>query len=118
MASTTASSDCRRGALWSRCSWQRFWPDVTIGMISSLVWFPVLLVASLAVVLVLSTIAPWFFRCHGDRVIEPEIKLVFCLPFALMVLADEAHSQAAPSRATSCPPTRRRSSYTNALDTD
>jgi Kef-type K+ transport system membrane component KefB len=39
-------------------------------------WFPVFLLVSVAVILVLPNIAPWFFRRYGDRVIEPEIKLV------------------------------------------
>jgi Kef-type K+ transport system membrane component KefB len=51
-------------------------------------WFPVFLVVSLGVILALPRIAPWFFRRYGDRVIEPEIKLVFVCLFLLMVLAD------------------------------
>jgi Kef-type K+ transport system membrane component KefB len=51
-------------------------------------WFPVFLLGSLALVVVLPTIAPWFFGRYGDRVIEPEIKLVFASLLALMVLAD------------------------------
>ena len=39
-------------------------------------------------------IAPWFFGRYGDRVIEPEIKLVFACLLALMVLADLAHGHA------------------------
>jgi Kef-type K+ transport system membrane component KefB len=58
------------------------------------VWFPVFLVASVALIVLLPKIAPWFFRHYGDRVIEPEIKLVFAILFVLMVLADEANSQA------------------------
>src|SRR5439155_6416579 len=43
-------------------------------------WFPAFLAVSLALILVLPRVAPWFFRRYGDRVIEPEIKLVFvCL---------------------------------------
>ena len=34
----------------------------------------------MALIVALPRIAPWFFRRYGDRVIEPEIKLVFaCL---------------------------------------
>ena len=44
------------------------------------VWFPVFLVVSLALILLLPRIAPWFFGRYGDRVIEPEIKLVFFVP--------------------------------------
>jgi Kef-type K+ transport system membrane component KefB len=58
------------------------------------VWFPVFLIVSVAVVLLLPKIAPWFFGRYGDRVIEPEIKLVFAVLLALMVLGDQAKSQA------------------------
>ena len=44
--------------------------------------------------MLLPKIAPWFFGRYGDRVIEPEIKLVFAILFALMVLGQEANSQA------------------------
>jgi hypothetical protein len=62
--------------------------------ITPTVWFPVFLAASVAVIIVLPKIAPWFFAHYGDRVIEPEIKLVFAVLFGLMVLGDEAKSQA------------------------
>jgi Kef-type K+ transport system membrane component KefB len=58
------------------------------------IWLPVFLVISILVVVLLPRIAPWFFRRYGDRVIEPEIKLVFVTLFALMVLGNEAKSQA------------------------
>jgi Kef-type K+ transport system membrane component KefB len=57
-------------------------------------WFPVFLVVSLALILALPRAAPWFFRRYGDRVIEPEIKLVFACLLLLMVLADLAHGHA------------------------
>jgi Kef-type K+ transport system membrane component KefB len=57
-------------------------------------WFPVFLVVSLALVVMLPRIAPWFFRRYGDRVIEPEIKLVFVCLLVLMVLADLANGHA------------------------
>jgi Kef-type K+ transport system membrane component KefB len=57
-------------------------------------WFPAFLVASLALVLALPRLAPWFFRRYGDRVIEPEIKLVFVCLFVLMVLADASNGHA------------------------
>src|SRR3984957_1954521 len=58
------------------------------------VWFPVFLVVSIVVIIGLPKLAPWFFRRFGDRVIEPEIKLVFAILLGLMVLGDEANSQA------------------------
>ncbi len=57
-------------------------------------WFPVFLVVSVAVIVLLPKIAPWFFRRYGDRVIEPEIKLIFVCLFLLMVLASAAKGQA------------------------
>ena len=57
-------------------------------------WFPVFLVVSLALVVALPRISPWFFRRYGDRVIEPEIKLVFVCLLVLVVLADLANGHA------------------------
>jgi Kef-type K+ transport system membrane component KefB len=58
------------------------------------VWFPVFLVVSVLLILVLPRLAPWFFGRYGDRVIEPEIKLVFLCIFVLMVLADASNGHA------------------------
>jgi Kef-type K+ transport system membrane component KefB len=57
-------------------------------------WFPLFLVVSVAMIVGLPRIAPPFFRRYGDRVIEPEIKLVFVCLFCLMVLADAAKGHA------------------------
>ena len=57
-------------------------------------WFPVFLIVSLALVLALPRVAPWFFGRYGDRIIEPEIKLVFVCLFVLMVLADASNGHA------------------------
>lgn len=57
-------------------------------------WFPVFLVVSLVLILTLPRIAPWFFARYGDRVIEPEIKLVFASLLFLMVLADASNGHA------------------------
>ena len=57
-------------------------------------WYPLFLVVSVALILGLPRIAPWFFRRYGDRVIEPEIKLVFFCLFLLMVLAEAANGHA------------------------
>jgi Kef-type K+ transport system membrane component KefB len=58
------------------------------------VWFPVFLVVSLGLIVLLPSLSPWFFGRYGDRVIEPEIKLVFAVLFALIVLGEAANSQA------------------------
>ncbi len=58
------------------------------------VWFPAFIVVSLALIIALPRIARPFFRRYGDRVIEPEIKLVFVALFVLMVLADASHGHA------------------------
>jgi Kef-type K+ transport system membrane component KefB len=57
-------------------------------------WFPVFLVVSVGLILLLPRIAPWFFVRYGERVIEPEIKLVFACLLALIVLADLANGHA------------------------
>ncbi len=57
-------------------------------------WYPWFLAVSVLLVLLLPKIAPWFFGRYGDRVIEPEIKLVFVALLALMVLADQAQGHA------------------------
>jgi Kef-type K+ transport system membrane component KefB len=57
-------------------------------------WFPVFLAVSVVLIVLLPKVAPWFFRRYGDRVIEPEIKLVFACLFGLMVLADLAKGHA------------------------
>lgn len=58
------------------------------------VWFPVFLIVSVAVILVLPRLAPWFFGRYGDRVIEPEIKLIFACLLVLMVLANASNGHA------------------------
>lgn len=67
---------------------------LTVIFIQPTIWFPVFLVVSVALMLGLPKIAPWFFGRYGDRVIEPEIKLVFVCLFALMVLADASNGHA------------------------
>jgi len=57
-------------------------------------WFPAFIAVSVALIVLLPRIAPPFFRRYGDRVIEPEIKLIFVCLFALMVLADAAKGHA------------------------
>jgi Kef-type K+ transport system membrane component KefB len=57
-------------------------------------WFPVFLVVSVGLIVALPKLAPWFFGRYGDRIIEPEIKLVFLCLFVLMVVADAAKGHA------------------------
>jgi Kef-type K+ transport system membrane component KefB len=58
-------------------------------------WIVAFAAASVAAIWGLPRLAPWFFSRYGDRVIEPEIKLVFAILFGLMYLGDRANSQAA-----------------------
>jgi Kef-type K+ transport system membrane component KefB len=57
-------------------------------------WFPIFLAVSVGLIVALPRLAPWFFGRYGNRVIEPEIKLVFVCLFVLMVLADAAKGHA------------------------
>ncbi len=57
-------------------------------------WLGAFLVVSVALIVLLPKISPWFFARYGDRVIEPEIKLVFAILLVLMVLGKLANSQA------------------------
>ncbi len=58
------------------------------------IWFPAFIVVSVALIVALPHIARPFFRRYGDRVIEPEIKLVFVALLVLMVLADASNGHA------------------------
>jgi Kef-type K+ transport system membrane component KefB len=58
------------------------------------VWIVPFAAASALAIWGLPRIAPWFFRRYGDRIIEPEIKLVFAAMFVLMYLGGRADSQA------------------------
>jgi Kef-type K+ transport system membrane component KefB len=52
------------------------------------------IVVSVALIVAMLVLQPWFFRRYGDRVIEPEIKGAFLALFVLMWTADLAKSQA------------------------
>ena len=67
---------------------------LSVIFIKPTIWFPVFLVVSVALTVLLPRLSPWFFSRYGDRVIEPEIKLVFAVLLALMVLGEQANSQA------------------------
>jgi Kef-type K+ transport system membrane component KefB len=54
----------------------------------------VFIVVSAAVIVIVPRLSPWFFRRYGDRVIEPEIKLIFAALFLLMFVAELGESHA------------------------
>ncbi len=68
---------------------------LTILFITPTIWIVPFVVVSIAVIVGLPRLSPWFFGRYGDRVIEPEIKLVFAVLFLLMWLGNRANSQAA-----------------------
>src|SRR6266700_3477118 len=57
-------------------------------------WVIPFVLVSVALIAGLPVVSPWFFKRYGDRVIEPEIKLVFASLFLLMWLGGRANSQA------------------------
>lgn len=57
-------------------------------------WVVPFAAASVLAIWGLPRIAPWFFGRYGDRIIEPEIKLVFAVMFVLIYLGGRAESQA------------------------
>ena len=67
---------------------------LTILFLKPTVWIVPYAAASVALIVGLPTLAPWFFSRYGNRVIEPEIKLVFASLFLLSWLGGRANSQA------------------------
>ena len=68
---------------------------LTVLFLKPTLWIIPFALVSIAAIVSLPRIAPWFFSRYGDRVIEPEIKLVFAILFTLMWLGGRANSQAA-----------------------
>jgi Kef-type K+ transport system membrane component KefB len=68
---------------------------LTVLFIKPTVWIVPFAVVSVALIVALPKLSPWFFARYGDRVIEPEIKLVFACLFILAWLGTRANSQAA-----------------------
>jgi len=68
---------------------------LTVLFIKPTLWVIPFVIASVGLIAGLPSASPWFFRRYGDRVIEPEIKLVFASLFLLMWLGGRANSQAA-----------------------
>jgi len=54
----------------------------------------VFVLVSAAVIFIVPAFSPWFFRRYGDRVIEPEIKLIFVALFSLMLVGELGKSHA------------------------
>jgi Kef-type K+ transport system membrane component KefB len=67
---------------------------LSILFITPNIWIVPFVLASIALIFGLPRMAPFFFKRYGNRVIEPEIKLVFASIFLLMWLGDRANSQA------------------------
>ena len=66
---------------------------LTVLFVKPTLWIAPFVAASLVLIFGLPRISPWFFGRYGDRVIEPEIKLVFASLFLLMWLGGRANSQ-------------------------
>jgi Kef-type K+ transport system membrane component KefB len=66
---------------------------LTVLFLKPTIWVVPFAAASVAAIVFLPRIAPWFFGRYGNRVIEPEIKLVFAILFLLMWLGGRANSQ-------------------------
>lgn len=67
---------------------------LTVLFLKPTLWIVPFAVVSLLLIVGLPKVSPWFFSRYGDRVIEPEIKLVFVSLFLLMWLGGRANSQA------------------------
>jgi len=67
---------------------------LSVLFITPTIWIVPFVLVSIALIVVLPKVAPWFFGRYGNRVIEPEIKLVFAALFLLMWLGGRANSQA------------------------
>jgi Kef-type K+ transport system membrane component KefB len=68
---------------------------LTLLFLKPTLWIVPFAVVSIALIVGLPRVSRVFFPRYGNRVIEPEIKLVFACLFLLMWLGSRAHSQAA-----------------------
>jgi Kef-type K+ transport system membrane component KefB len=68
---------------------------LTILFVKPTLWVIPFALVSVVLIAALPRVATWFFGRYGNRVIEPEIKLVFAALFLLMWLGSRASSQAA-----------------------
>ncbi len=67
---------------------------LSVLFIKPTVWIVPFVIVALVMVVGFPKLSPWFFARYGDRVIEPEIRLVFAGLFLLMYLGEKANSQA------------------------
>ena len=67
---------------------------LTVLFVKPTIWIVPFVVVSVVMIAGMPRIAPWFFGRYGDRVIEPEIKLVYASLFLLLWLGGRANSQA------------------------
>ena len=68
---------------------------LTVLFVKPTIWIVPFVLVSIALIVALPKLSPWFFGRYGDRVIEPEVKLVFASLFLLLWLGYRANSQAA-----------------------
>jgi Kef-type K+ transport system membrane component KefB len=68
---------------------------LTILFVKPTIWVVPFVLAAVTLIVGLPLVSPWFFSRYGNRVIEPEIKLIFASLFLLMWLGGRANSQAA-----------------------
>jgi Kef-type K+ transport system membrane component KefB len=67
---------------------------LSILFIKPTIWIIPFIAVSIGLIGGLPRVAPWFFGRYGNRVIEPEIKLIFASLFLLMWLGQRANSHA------------------------
>jgi Kef-type K+ transport system membrane component KefB len=67
---------------------------LTVLFVKPTIWIVPFVVVSVVLIAGMPRIAPGFFGRYGDRVIEPEIKLVYASLFLLLWLGGRANSQA------------------------
>jgi Kef-type K+ transport system membrane component KefB len=67
---------------------------LTVLFVKPTIWIAPFVLVSVVLIVGLPRIAPRFFGRYGDRVIEPEIKLVYASLFLLLWLGGRANSQA------------------------
>ena len=74
---------------------------LTLLFITPTVWIVPFALVSIGLNVGLPKLSPWFFGRYGNRVIEPEIELVFASLFLLMWLGTRANSQLRCPRSSS-----------------